>query len=485
MSQSTKEELRRIFLKTLWWKVFNREPCKATSIKTAYTSHDVKTAIEELISDPLLPKVIAVDCEFYYDRSQPFRDWADTLKLFPISELGDNRQTGPFVRIIQIARVDGLVWIFDLFAIGEIPFKLRNLFSDRNVKIIGFNFGSDRASLLRTCLKFRRDITANVDGGDISSTLVNLNKAHAEHWPSVPFNLTSASLKDVVESMFLISFRKFEFRKHFWNRPLVYIKETVINSVANEAVAHFDVYLMYNRYYYVLRSFASEFKLYRRYNNMPLSSECLCKQLPEFFSSPTVDKNLTVTNANPRSITVSTSFIKGPSSNLNNYLKNLLIMQTVPADHRETHFPSSSASILLSDFDSTHLEAPPAHFVCISLSDFDNYLKPPKTITSHNAVNRKRSYGNESASFSSPKRRRVVVDDPVEVGRFVFPCRNFVSNAKRQRMAVRAKQAPKPSNFLPEYIKNYVDTAGTEFLTKFGRHGRNNPWLPTHTLFLN
>uniref|UniRef100_A0A915ILI0 3'-5' exonuclease domain-containing protein n=1 Tax=Romanomermis culicivorax TaxID=13658 RepID=A0A915ILI0_ROMCU len=83
-------------------------------------------ACECLKNDPSHPGLLGLDCEFV--NRKPYVEWEECCtSVFNIKSHSDTNSKGPFAVLIQIARIDDHILVFDLFRIGIIPLSVINV----------------------------------------------------------------------------------------------------------------------------------------------------------------------------------------------------------------------------------------------------------------------------------------------------------------------------------------------------------------------
>lgn len=116
-------------LDLLWKSRLHRKPLQGHYHLITNDGVELSQACQNLCNDPKLPEIIGVDVEFYKG-NLPCSDWHPHLNSFPIDKFGIPGKHGPFARCIQLARGDGLTYIFDLFTLQHFPVGLIQLLSD-------------------------------------------------------------------------------------------------------------------------------------------------------------------------------------------------------------------------------------------------------------------------------------------------------------------------------------------------------------------
>lgn len=113
----------------------------------------VDEACDLIKSDPKYPGVIGIDCEFFNGKKLiPWTAWSvhRRKKSAYIGKYGTSNIHGPFVRLIQLARCDGCVIVFDLIILEGIPQQLLQFLTSESTSLIGFGSKSDTDALTTT-----------------------------------------------------------------------------------------------------------------------------------------------------------------------------------------------------------------------------------------------------------------------------------------------------------------------------------------------
>jgi hypothetical protein len=144
----------------MWVRHIGRKPCagRYVVVPRDMTCEDACNFLRE---DPKMKGVIGIDCEFFsaddgykVRRMTKWSNWPKELKsLYPINTHGNVEKHGPFVRLIQLTRVDGSAVVIDLFELKEIPTELLTFLLDKNIYFVGHDFKNDLHALRNTDIR--------------------------------------------------------------------------------------------------------------------------------------------------------------------------------------------------------------------------------------------------------------------------------------------------------------------------------------------
>jgi len=119
--------------------VFGREPGEITNIVQVQTREEAAQACKRLREDRFAPGAVGIDGEFVTHGTQ-YQNW--TFQQFRSPKVLKD-SCGPFARLLQIARADGTVFLFDLFLFEKLPRCLFELLKDETMARFSHHIKAD------------------------------------------------------------------------------------------------------------------------------------------------------------------------------------------------------------------------------------------------------------------------------------------------------------------------------------------------------
>lgn len=210
--------------------MLNRKPLEIGLVTLVSTIEECERACIELRNDPLLPNLIGIDAEFV-SAAKPYNQWRD--RIFESSSIEDDRK-GCFARLMQIARVDGSVYLFDLAKFKHWPSAPHDLFTDPSVIRVTHDFKNDLQALKRTFAE-----CGAYNGSLFVDTFeVNYQRSRVS-WDTKG---KGCKFSLFVSQAFGLELPKGEFQNgQLWNRRASYFRSDMVVYAARDALGLVDL----------------------------------------------------------------------------------------------------------------------------------------------------------------------------------------------------------------------------------------------------
>jgi len=244
-----------------WEQNYDRKPLRGR-YKMCPDKISCEEACQTSLHDPCLPGILAVDTEHYNGpKTSTWKNWQQSLKFYPIDQYGDPDCHGPFVRLTQIASVDGTAMVFDLKKLarpGQIQ-TLIDLFRNEDVQWLGHALDSDIRALAKTDqrlaglrmysdTKMIWDVLQHGPSLQYLARKMNLDEDNIDLKKiGIPFKIGRPGLKSVCEELLNVSPSKESQGRGFsW---AISLPESDLNYAALDPIITMDIYLRINEFF--------------------------------------------------------------------------------------------------------------------------------------------------------------------------------------------------------------------------------------------